>query len=84
MRKFWLENNEGKLWNLTPRNPYDQKSSVFADPSGLGIKTKVTSYDVENVSFIEKVDTQSQTISGDVSLPLSRLSLSIISSSTTS
>jgi len=66
MRKFWLENNEGKLWNLTPRNPYDQKSSVFADPSGLGIKTKVTSYDVENVSFIEKVDTQSQTISGDL------------------
>ena len=66
MRKFWLENQSGKLWNLTPRNPHDHKSSMFADPSGLGIKTKVSSYEVENTSFIESIDTQSQTISGDL------------------
>lgn len=66
MRKFWLENTKGKLWNLTPSNPYDKRSSFFAEPDGLGIKTKITSYEVENTCFIEEVETQSQTISGDL------------------
>ncbi len=66
MRKFWLENAKGKLWNLTPSNPYDKRSSFFAEPDGLGIKTKITSYEVENTCFIEEVETQSQTISGDL------------------
>ena len=66
MRKFWLENEKGKLWNLTPKNPYDKRSSFFAEPKGFGIKTKVTSYEVENTCFIEEVETQSQTISGDL------------------
>lgn len=64
MRKFWLENTKGKLWNLTPKNPYDKYSSFFAEPEGLGIKTKITSYEVENTSFIEEIETQSQTIQG--------------------
>lgn len=66
MRKFWLENASGKKWDLTPRNPYNNNSSFFAEPDGLGIKTKITSYEVENTCFIEKVETQSQTISGDL------------------
>lgn len=66
MRKFWLENSAGKLWNLTPHNPYDKRSNFFAEPEGLGIKTKITSYEVENTFFIEKVETQAQSISGDL------------------
>lgn len=66
MRKFWLENSAGKLWDLTPKDPYKQTSNFFADPDGLGIKTKITSYEVENTCFIEKVDTQEQTISGNL------------------
>ena len=66
MRKFWLENSDGKVWDLTPKNPYIEKSSFFADPSGLGIKTKISSFEVENTSFIESIETQSQTISGDL------------------
>ena len=66
MRKFWLENEFGKKWNLTPKDPYDKDSSFFADPSGLGIQTKVTSYEVENTCFIEEIETQTQTISGNL------------------
>ena len=66
MRKFWLENEKGKIWNLTPKNPYDKRSSFFGEPEGFGIKTKITSYEVENTCFIEEVETQSQTIVGDL------------------
>ena len=66
MRKFWLENTKGKLWNLTPKDPYAQKSSFFGKPDGLGIKTKISSYEVENTCFIEEVETQAQTITGDL------------------
>lgn len=66
MRKFWLENTNGKKWDLTPANPYHSKSSFFADPQGLGIKTKITSYEVANTCFIEEVETESQTITGDL------------------
>ena len=66
MRKFWLENSKGKLWNLTPKDAFDKRSSFFADPDGLGIKTKITSYEVENTCFIEDIETQSQTITGNL------------------
>lgn len=66
MRKFWLENTNNEKWDLTPKNPYYKKSSFFAEPDGLGIKTKITSYEVENTCFIEEVETQSQTISGNL------------------
>lgn len=66
MRQFWLENAKGKLWNLTPKNPYVKKSSFFGNPSGLGIQTKISSYEVGNTCFIEEVETQAQTISGDL------------------
>lgn len=66
MRKFWLENSAGKLWNLTPHNPYDKQSNFFAEPEGLGIKTKITRYEVDNTSFIEDIETSEQTISGDL------------------
>jgi len=64
MRRFWLENGEGKLWDLTT-NTLDQPiGSFFADPDGLGIKTKIKSFEVENTTFIEEVNTQTATISG--------------------
>src|SRR5574344_1054454 len=64
MRRFWLENASGKLWDLTPKNPYDYRGNFLGKPDGLGIKTKITSYDVENTFFIEEVKTEAQTISG--------------------
>ena len=36
----------------------------MGEPEGLGIKTKVTSYEVDNTCFIEEIETQSQTIQG--------------------
>ncbi len=66
MRRFWLENNSGKLWDLTPRNPYETKSSFMGEPDGLGIKTKITSYEVDNTCFIEEIETQTQTITGKI------------------
>jgi hypothetical protein len=66
MRSFWLENAHGKLWNLTSPDITNKNASFFAEPDGLGIKTKIESYEVENTFFIEKVTTQSQTISGDI------------------
>lgn len=66
MRKFWLENRKGKLWNLTPKNPYDKRSSFFADPDGLGIKTKITRYEVDNTTFIEEIETSEQIITGEL------------------
>ena len=46
MRKFWLENSNGKLWDLTPKDPYKKRGNFFAEPEGLGIKTKISSYKV--------------------------------------
>src|SRR5574344_724171 len=66
MRRFWLENNSGKLWDLTPRNPYETKSSFMGEPDGLAIKTKITSYEVDNTCFIEDIETQTQTITGKI------------------
>jgi len=66
MRKFWLENQSGKLWNLTQKDPYDHRGNMFADPDGLGIKTKITSYEVDNTTFIEEVQTSEQVITGDL------------------
>ena len=66
MRKFWLENNQGKLWNLTSNDLTDKTASFFADPDGLGIKTKISSYEIENTFFVEQVTTQSQVISGNL------------------
>lgn len=66
MRRFWLENDKGKLWNMTARNPYDKRSNFLAEPEGLGIQTKVTSYEVDNTTFIEEIETKSQSISGDL------------------
>lgn len=66
MRKFWLENSNGKLWDLTPKDPYKKRGNFFAEPEGLGIKTKISSYEVDNTTFIEEIETSSQTISGDL------------------
>ena len=66
MRKFWLENSNGKLWDLTTDELDYKTGTFFANPDGLGIKTKISSYEVENTFFIESVTTQSQTISGDL------------------
>jgi len=64
MRKFWLENSEGKLWDLTDPNLDNGGGSFLADPSGLGIKTKIKSFEIENTFFIEEVTTATQSIDG--------------------
>lgn len=66
VRKYWLENSEGELWNLTSNNLADKTANFFADPDGLGIKTKISSFEIENTFFIESVITQAQTISGNL------------------
>jgi len=64
MRRFWLENSEGKLWDLTTDNLDEPQGSLFADPDGLGIRTRIKSFEVENTLFIEEVNTQTAVISG--------------------
>jgi hypothetical protein len=64
MRKFWIENTQGQLWNLTPKNPYASGGSFFSGPDGLGIKTKIKSFEIENTFFVEEIDVSPQTISG--------------------
>ena len=64
MREFWLENSEGKLWDLTSNNLDNQDGSLLADPDGLGIKTKIKSFEVENTIFVEEITTQTAVIDG--------------------
>lgn len=66
MRKFWLENSHGKIWDLTSNRTWDKNSAFLADPNGLGVKTKISSYEVENTIFVEDITTQAQSITGTI------------------
>lgn len=66
MRKFWLENSHGKIWDLTSNRIWDKNSAFLASPDGLGVKTKISSYEVENTIFVEDITTQSQSINGTI------------------
>jgi len=64
MRKFWIENVHGRLWDLAPKNAYDHRGSFMDKPTGLGIKTKIKSFEIENTFFIEDIEVSAQTIGG--------------------
>ena len=64
MRKFWLENRNGEIWDLNSNNLSDDTKSFLARPEGLGIRTRIRSFEIENATFIEQIQTQVQTIQG--------------------
>ena len=64
MRKFWLRNTQGRQWDLTPKNAWAGGGSFFSGPDGLGIKTKIKSFEIENTFFIEDIEVSAQVISG--------------------
>ena len=63
MRKFWLENRDGEIWDLN-QHADDGQTAFMARPEGLGIRTRIRSFEVENTTFIEQIQTQVQTIQG--------------------
>jgi hypothetical protein len=62
MRRFWLKKGNA-VWNLTS-SAFTSGASFFGNPQGLGVKTKIESYEVERAFFIESVKLQSAEISG--------------------
>ena len=64
MRKFWLENRNGEIWDLNSNDLADNTKSFLGRPEGLGIRTRIRSFEVENTTFIEQIQTQTQTIQG--------------------
>jgi len=64
MRKFWLENCQGRIWDLTPKDAFAHNGCFFNAPNGLGIKTKVKSFEIENTFFIEEIEVAAQIVSG--------------------
>jgi len=64
MRRFWLENSSGAIWDLTNNNLSSTTANFMAQPQGLGIRTRVNSFAVENTYFIENITTQTQNIQG--------------------
>ena len=64
MRKFWIENRNGEIWDLNSNDLTDSTKSLMARPDGLGIRTRIRSFEIENTTFIEQINTQAQTIQG--------------------
>jgi len=64
MRRFWLENQSGAIWDLTSNDLAAQTANFMYAPQGLGIRTRVGSFAVENTYFIEQITTQTQNIQG--------------------
>ena len=66
MRKFWLKNARGDLWDLTPTDPTYHRGSFLNAPTGLGIQTRIRSFELENVIFVEDIETTQQVIRGEL------------------
>jgi hypothetical protein len=66
IRRFWLENPAGDTWNLTSKTMEDPKGCFMEKPDGLGIRTNIKSFEIENTFFIEEVTTRTQTIGGNL------------------
>ena len=64
MRRFWLENSSGAIWDLTSNSEAAQTANFMVYPQGLGIRTRVNTFTVENTYFIEAIATQTQVIQG--------------------
>lgn len=65
MRHFWLKKNN-QIWNLTADNETNVGGNFFGGPDGLGIKTKIESFEIEHVTFIESVKMESVDIEGSL------------------
>ena len=63
MRRFWLKKGD-RVWDLTTRNDDITSGSFFGGPEGLGVKTKIESFEIERAFFIEKVSMEPMEISG--------------------
>jgi len=64
MRRFWLENPNGTIWDLTSNNEANNEANFMVYPQGLGIRTRVNTFTVDNTYFIEQIATQTQVIQG--------------------
>jgi len=63
-RRFWLKNQHGAIWDMTSNNPVSNTANFLYAPQGLGIRTRVNTFNVENTYFIEQIQTQTQVIQG--------------------
>jgi hypothetical protein len=54
----------GDIWDLTANTLDEKEKSFLARPDGLGIRTRIRSFEIENTIFIEQIETQTQTIQG--------------------
>ena len=62
MRRFWLKKGSA-VWNLTS-DKLEWNESFMSDPQGLGVKTKIDSFEVERAFFIESVKLENAEIGG--------------------
>ncbi|MCL2555465.1 MAG: hypothetical protein FWE03_00400 [Firmicutes bacterium] len=63
-RRFWLVNASGAVWDLTSNSEATANANFMYAPQGLGIRTRVNSFSVDNTYFVENLSTQTQTIQG--------------------
>jgi len=49
MRRFWLKKG-GAIWDLSS-NTFVGNAGFIAEPSGLGVKVKIESFEVERVAL---------------------------------
>ena len=64
MRKFWLENRNGDIWDFNSNYLCRDNGNFLARPEGLGVRTRIRSFEIENTTFIESIQAQTQTIQG--------------------
>ena len=64
MRRFWIENRAGEIWDLNSNDLSDKSRVFMARQEGLGVRTRIRSFEILNTTFIENITTQSQTIQG--------------------
>jgi len=65
MRRFWLKKNNA-IWDLSSPDLGLPAANFMSDPSGLGVKVKVESYEVERATFIENVKLETAEIGGKI------------------
>ena len=65
MRRFWLKKGN-RIWDLSSADLGGAAANFMAEPSGLGAKVKIDSFEVERATFIEKVRFESAEIGGKI------------------
>jgi hypothetical protein len=62
LRRFWLKKGAA-IWDLSASG-LGNGNGFFGSPEGLGVKTKIETYEAERACFIESVKLETQEISG--------------------